>query len=49
MIREYIDAALRSARYEKLSDGTYCGEVPRLHGVLATGATLEACRDELAG
>jgi predicted RNase H-like HicB family nuclease len=47
MIREYVDTALRSARYEKLTDGTYYGEVPRLRGVLATGTTLEACRDEL--
>jgi predicted RNase H-like HicB family nuclease len=29
-------------------DGTFYGEVPRLRGVLATGDTLEECRDQLA-
>ena len=37
-----------TARYDKLEDGTFYGEVPRLRGVLATGETLEACRDQLA-
>jgi len=36
MIRQYVETALRKARYEKLHDGTFCGEVPRLRGVLAT-------------
>lgn len=48
MIREYVGKALRSARYDKLEDGTFYGEVPRLRGVLATGETLEACRTQLA-
>ena len=29
-------------------DGTFYGEVPRLRGVLATGETLEECRNQLA-
>ncbi len=48
MIRRYVEAALRGARYDKLEDGTFYGEVPRLRGVLATAQTLEACRDQLA-
>ena len=48
MIRQYVETALRKARYEKLRDGTFYGEVPRLRGVLATGASLEACRNQLA-
>lgn len=48
MIRQYVEEALRRARYEKLEDGTYCAEVPRLRGVLAIGETLEECRDQLA-
>jgi predicted RNase H-like HicB family nuclease len=48
VIRQYVETALRKARYEKLRDGTFYGEVPRLRGVLATGASLEACRDQLA-
>jgi predicted RNase H-like HicB family nuclease len=48
MIREYVDRALRRAQYDKLDDGTFCAEVPALRGVLATGDTLEECRDQLA-
>lgn len=48
MIRQYVDEALRSARYDKLEDGTFYGEVPRLRGVLATAETLEGCRSQLA-
>ena len=28
MIRQYVETALRKARYEKLRDGTFYGEVP---------------------
>ena len=48
MIRQYLEQALRMARYDKLEDGTYYGEVSRLRGVLASGETLEACREQLA-
>ena len=48
MIREYVEEALRGARYNKLEDGTFYGEVPRLRGVLTTGKTLEDCRNQLA-
>ena len=47
MIRRYVDEALRRARYDTLDDGGFCGEVPPLRGVRATGRTLEACREEL--
>jgi predicted RNase H-like HicB family nuclease len=48
MISRYVDEALRRARYDKLDDGTFCAEVPGLRGVLATGETLEGCRNQLA-
>ena len=48
MIRQYVDEALRAARYDKLEDGTFYGEVPRLRGVIATADTLEGCREQLA-
>lgn|SRR6266540_2441029 len=48
MIRQYLEAALRRARYDKLEDGTFYAEVPRLRGVIATGQTLEECRNQLA-
>ncbi len=48
MLLEYIDAALRHARYEILQDdGTYYGEIPECNGVYANAATLEVCREEL--
>jgi predicted RNase H-like HicB family nuclease len=48
MIRQYVEAALRGARYDKLEDGAFYGEVPKLRGVLATADTLEQCRNQLA-
>lgn len=46
MITEYIQAALRRAKYET-EDGVYYAEVPELPGVLAYGNTLEECRQQL--
>ena len=43
MIRQYVEQALRMARYDKLENGTDYGEMPRLRGVLASGETLEVC------
>jgi predicted RNase H-like HicB family nuclease len=48
MLLEYIQAALRQAKYEILPDeGSYYGEVPTCQGVYAQAPTLEACREEL--
>lgn len=49
MLIEYLDRALRRAKYELIEDGTFVGTVPGLRGVLANAKTLEECRDELAG
>ena len=48
MIRQYVDEALRIARYDKLEGRAFYGEVPRLRGVMATASTLERCREQLA-
>ena len=48
MITDYINEALHRARYSVVDGDTFCGTVPGLPGVIATGATLEACRDQLA-
>ena len=48
MIGKYIDKALHRARYVRVEGGTYAATVPGLRGVIATGPTLEACRDRLA-
>jgi predicted RNase H-like HicB family nuclease len=48
MLLEYIQAALRHARYEILADdGSYYGEIPECKGVYANAKTLEECREEL--
>ncbi|RPI07390.1 MAG: type II toxin-antitoxin system HicB family antitoxin [Zetaproteobacteria bacterium] len=48
MIRQYVDAALHRASYLVLGSNVYCATVAGLPGVIATGATLETCRDQLA-
>jgi predicted RNase H-like HicB family nuclease len=48
MVRQYIDAAMRRAKYEILpEDSTFYGEIAGFDGVYANASTLEACRDEL--
>jgi predicted RNase H-like HicB family nuclease len=48
MLSEYLQAALRHARYEILrDDGTYYAEVPECSGVYANTNSLEECREEL--
>ena len=48
MLIEYIEAAMRRAKYELLPDGEgYYAEIPRFKGLWANAATLERCREEL--
>jgi predicted RNase H-like HicB family nuclease len=35
------------AVYDKLEDGTFAGRIPECKGVVAFGATLRECEDEL--
>ena len=49
MLTKYLQAAMKHAHYEILSDdGTYYGEIRECPGVYANAATLEECRSELA-
>jgi hypothetical protein len=48
MIRQYIDEALHRASYSVLDGNLYCATVTGLPGVIATGATLGRCREQLA-
>ena len=49
MLTQYIQAAMRQAKYEILSDdGSFYGAIPGFQGVWANAATLEDCRNELA-
>ena len=48
MLRQYIDAAMRHARYEMLpQEGQWYGEVPECNGVYSTAETPDRCRQEL--
>ena len=48
MLLEYVQAALRHAKYEILTgEGTYYGEIPQCRGVHAHAASLEDCREQL--
>ncbi|WP_017718174.1 type II toxin-antitoxin system HicB family antitoxin [Kamptonema formosum] len=48
MLTNYIQAAMRKATYEILSDdGSFYGEIPGFQGVWANAPNLEACREEL--
>jgi predicted RNase H-like HicB family nuclease len=49
MLLSYINAALRHAHYEILTDDqSYYGDIPNFEGVYANAETLEDCREELA-
>ncbi|MGH7469641.1 MAG: type II toxin-antitoxin system HicB family antitoxin [Longimicrobiales bacterium] len=48
MVRQYIEAAMRHAKYEILAeDSTFYGEIEGFNGVYANAPTLEGCRAEL--
>jgi predicted RNase H-like HicB family nuclease len=47
MLLEYVQAALRSASYEKLEDGSYCGRIPKCPGTIAFARSLFDCQEEL--
>jgi predicted RNase H-like HicB family nuclease len=48
MLTDYIDAAMRKAKYKMLgtSEGFF-GEIAGFNGLWASAKSLEACRDEL--
>lgn len=48
MLKKYIRAAMKKAKYEILpDDGSFYGEIPGFQGVYANADTLEECREEL--
>lgn len=45
MLTDYLQAAMRKAKYELLEDGEgYYGEIPGFRGVYSNADTLEDCR-----
>ena len=48
MLTDYVEAAMRRARYKILEDDEgFFGEIPGFRGVWSNARTLEACRKEL--
>ena len=47
VLSDYVAEALAEAAYEKLEDGSYAGRIPSCAGVVAFGATLRDCENEL--
>ena len=48
MLTEYIEEALKKAKYEIIDDEEpFYGEVEEIKGIWATGKTLEECRRNL--
>ena len=47
ILSEYLGQAMAQAVYDKLEDGTFAGRIPSCKGVVAFGATLRECEDQL--
>lgn len=47
LLSEYIEQALAQAEYDKLEDDNFSGRIATCPGVVAFGATLRECEDEL--
>jgi predicted RNase H-like HicB family nuclease len=47
ILSDYVEQALANAVYDKLEDGTFAGHIPPCKGLVAFGATLRECEDEL--
>jgi len=47
ILTSFVDAAMREAIVEKLSDGTFYAEIPACPGVWAEGKTKKECLETL--
>lgn len=47
ILSEYVEQAMAQAVYDKLEDAMFAGRIPPCKGVIAFGATLRECEDEL--
>jgi predicted RNase H-like HicB family nuclease len=47
ILSDYIDRAMGQAEYDKLEDNSFAGRITSCKGVLAFGATLKECEEEL--
>src|SRR5438067_211363 len=50
MLIDYINAAMRRAKYELLADDEgFVGTIPGFRGLIGHAKTLEGCREDLCG
>jgi predicted RNase H-like HicB family nuclease len=49
MLIQYIQTAMRLAKYECMENGRFFGRIPPCEGVWGEGKTLEECREDLEG
>ncbi|MHC1631404.1 MAG: type II toxin-antitoxin system HicB family antitoxin [Methanotrichaceae archaeon] len=47
MLTEYVNQLMAHAVYDKPEDGTFAGRISQCMGMVAFGATLCECEDEL--
>ena len=47
VLSDYVEQAMAHAVYDKLEDGSFAGRIPLCTGVVAFGATLRECEDQL--
>ncbi len=47
MLTKYIEAAMATAQYERIEDGTWFGSVSALPGAWANAPTLDECKLEM--
>ncbi len=47
ILSSYLEQAMAQASYDKLEDNTFSGRIPLCKGVVAFGATLRECEQEL--
>lgn len=47
ILSSYVEQAMAQAAYDKLDNGTFHGRIPPCKGVVAFGATLHECEQEL--
>jgi predicted RNase H-like HicB family nuclease len=47
VLTDYIQAAMGRAEYERMEDGAWFARIPGFDGLWASGATVEATRQEL--
>jgi predicted RNase H-like HicB family nuclease len=49
MLIQYIQEAMRHAKYELMENRRFFGRIPQCRGVWGEGKTLEDCREDLEG